>query len=103
MSIQGLLGKKRSRRITVLAIVLALLMGAGTYSPLAATPWKISSVELPGVSGATNNVAFAYDRYVLIAPYAPSKPVEDNNDLSQLDNRFIYLVDTKKPSERAQS
>jgi hypothetical protein len=90
-------------RITILAIVLAILMGAGTYSPLAATPWKISSVELPGVTGVTNNVAFAYDRYVLIAPYAPTKPVEDNNDLSQLDNSFIYLVDTKKPSEGAQS
>lgn len=91
--------KSRSIRLTVLAVTVAALLAANSYSPLAATPWKISSVELAGVSGVNNNLAFAFDRYVLIAPYAPSKPVEDNLDPSQLDNSFINLIDTKKPSD----
>ena len=97
-----LIGKSRIMRIAAIAITLASLLGAGSYTPLAATSWKVASVELPGVTGMNNNVAFAYDRYVLIAPYAPSKPVEDNDDVSQLDNCFLYLIDTKKPSEGAQ-
>src|SRR5215216_933089 len=103
MSIKGSFSKSRSKRITVLVISLAILMVASTYSPLAATPWKISSVELAGATGVTNNVAFAYDRYVLIAPYAPTNPVEDNNDVKQLNNCFMYLIDTKKPAEGVQS
>jgi hypothetical protein len=92
----------KSIRISILAITLAALFGVSTYTPLAATSWKVASVDLPGATGMNNNVALAYDRYVLIAPYAPSKPVEDNNDLSQLDNCFLYLIDTKKPTEGAQ-
>ncbi|HVG20625.1 MAG TPA: hypothetical protein VNI02_16365, partial [Blastocatellia bacterium] len=94
-----LFGKNRGMRLAILALTALTLFGASSYSPSAATAWKISSVELAGASGV-NNVAFAFDRYVLIAPYASSKPVEDNNDLSQLDNCFLYLIDTKKPSEQ---
>jgi hypothetical protein len=101
MKRQRLFSKGRSMRFAILAMTLATLLGVNSYTPHAATPWKISSVEMPGASGVSNNVAFAFDRYVLIAPYAPSKPVEDNLDRSQLDNCFLHLIDTKKPSEGA--
>lgn len=102
MKRQRMFSKNRSTRLAILAITLITLLGVNSYSPLAATSWKISSVELAGASGVNNNVALAYDRYVLVAPYAPSKPVADNHDLSQLDNCFLYLIDTKKPSEGPQ-
>lgn len=87
------------RHIVRLTIALALLGGAfsfGSYSPQAAGV-KMSYVELAGASGGQNNVAFAFERYVLIAPYAPRGQVEENGDLTQLDNHFLYLIDTKKP------
>jgi hypothetical protein len=102
MIIRRLITVSRSKRVALLAITLATMMCISSYSLLAASAWKVSSVELTGLSGVTNNVAFAYDRYVLVAPYAPSKTVEDNLDLSQLDNSFLYLIDTKKPSEGIQ-
>lgn len=101
MKRQRMFSKGRSMRFAILAMTLATLLGVNSYSPLAASPWKISSVALPGASGVSNNVAFAFDRYVLIAPYAPSNPVEDTLDRSQLDNCFLHLIDTKKPSEGA--
>lgn len=99
MKRKKLFSKGRIIRSAVLTLTVATLLAASSYSPSAATSWKISSVELPGASGVNNNVAFAFNRYVLIAPYAPSKHVEDNGDLSQLDNCFLYLIDTKKPSD----
>jgi hypothetical protein len=102
MKRQRLFSKNRRTKLAILAITLATLLGVNTYSPLAATPWKVASVDLPGASGVSNNVALAYDRYVMIAPYASSKAVEDNHDLSQLDNCYVYLIDTKKPSEGPQ-
>jgi hypothetical protein len=57
----------------------------------------MSYVELAGANGGQNNVVFAFDRYLLIAPYAPTGIVQENGDLSQLDNHHLYIVDTKKP------
>jgi hypothetical protein len=61
-----------------------------------AAPKKVTSVELAGVAGAANNVAFAFDRYVLVAPYAPTAPVTRTDDPTELDNHFLYIIDTKK-------
>ncbi|HWO01391.1 MAG TPA: hypothetical protein VNS63_19180 [Blastocatellia bacterium] len=87
-------------RLIVRSIVVAALLGSlfsfASYSPQAAGI-TMSYVELAGVNGGQNNVVFAFDRYVLIAPYAPKGPVEENGDLGQLDNHFLYLIDTKKP------
>ena len=90
----------RVRSIThlgVVAAVLGSLLSIGSYSPQADAV-KMSYVELAGANGGQNNVVFAFDRYVLIAPYAPTGIVQENGDLSQLDNHFLYIIDTKKPS-----
>jgi hypothetical protein len=54
------------------------------------------NVSLPGVHGATNNTVYAFDRYILAAPFAPTGDV-DPSDISTFDNHFLYLFDTKKP------
>ena len=84
-------------RLGVAGAVLVALFSLASYSPRA-DAINLSYVELPGANGGQNNVVFAFERYVLIAPYAPTGPVEENGDLSQLDNHYLYVVDTKKPS-----
>jgi len=83
-------------RSVVAAALLGSLLSIGSYAPQASGV-KMSYVELPGANGGQNNVVFAFERYVLIAPYAPTGPVQENGDLSQLDNHYLYLIDTKKP------
>jgi len=60
-------------------------------------------VSLGGVTGAANNTSLAYGRYVLVAPFWPSTGLADNGDLdfSQLDNNYLYVIDTKKPDAPA--
>lgn len=67
------------------------------HSSIVAAPVKGSRIELAGVSGLGNNVAFAFNRYVLCAPYAPSNTLEDDGTIKSLDNHYLYLLDTKKP------
>jgi hypothetical protein len=100
MNTSRLLNKMRSMRIVVVLLVLLLGYGVVTYSPQAATPIQLYSVNLGGVTGVANNTVLAFDRYLLVAPFWPSAGVEDNGDLdlAKLDNKFIYVVDTKKPS-----
>ena len=90
-------GMHKSMRLAILALALIGMLGMPSASSLASSTWKVSEVTLPGVNGESNNVAFAFDRYVLVAPYAPSKPIAEDADLSALDNHFLYLFDTKKP------
>ncbi|HKA21189.1 MAG TPA: hypothetical protein VKN18_23120 [Blastocatellia bacterium] len=94
----GLFKGIQSRRIVVVLLVLLLVCGTVSYSLKAASSLPIYSVPLGGVTGATNNTVLAYGRFVLVAPYWPSKGVADNGDLdiSQLDNNLIYVLDTKK-------
>lgn len=93
---------KRMRRMRIVIVLLALLVayGAVSYSPRAATSLPTYSVGLGGVTGTTNNTVLAYGRFVLIAPFWPSKGVDENGDLdlTELDNSFIYVIDTKKPN-----
>ena len=86
----------RIARSAVAFVAVVSLFGFASYAPKAAT-FKMSFVELAGANGGQNNVVFAFDRYVLIAPYAPNGTVTENGDLSQLDNHFLYVIDTKKP------
>jgi hypothetical protein len=99
MDTRGLLSKVRRMRVVVVFLSLLLVYGAVTYSPQAATPAKLYSVSLGGVTGAANNTILAYDRYILIAPFWPSTGLAENGDLdfSQLDNDSLYVIDTKKP------
>ena len=90
-------GMHKSMRLAIIALALIGMLGMPSASSVASSTWKVSEVTLPGVNGESNNVAFAFDRYVLVAPYAPSKPIAEDADLSALDNHFLYLFDTKKP------
>jgi hypothetical protein len=101
MNTSRLLNKMRSMRIVVVLLVLLLGYGAVAYSPQAATPIQLYSVNLGGVTGVANNTVLAFDRFLLVAPFWPSAGVGDNGDLdlTKLDNKFIYVVDTKKPND----
>ncbi|MFY9607144.1 MAG: hypothetical protein WAU45_00855 [Blastocatellia bacterium] len=83
-------------RLGIAATVLISLFSFASYSPRADAV-ETSYVELAGANGRQNNVVFAFDRYVLIAPYAPTGIIQENGDLSQLDNHYLYIIDTKKP------
>ena len=90
-------GRRKSMRLAIIMLALMAMLGMPVTSSLASGSWKVSEVTLPGVNGESNNVAFAFDRYVLVAPYAPSNPIAEDADLSALDNHFLQLFDTKKP------
>lgn len=100
MSTLGLFERMRSMRIIVVFLALLLAYGAVSYAPRAATSLPTYSIPLAGVTGTTNNTVLAFDRFVLVAPFWPSKGVAENGelDLQQLDNSFIYVIDTKKPN-----
>ena len=92
-------GKTRNAlRAGAVWIAIMLFGGVLVSPPQAAPPWKLSSVSLSGVDGANNNITFAYDRYILVAPYAPSKMPTDASAFDQLDNFSIYLIDPKRPA-----
>lgn len=105
MNTGGLFKTMRSMRIVIVLLALLLVYGAVSYSPRAATSLPIYSVGLGGVTGAANNTVLAFGRYVLVAPFWPSKGVAENGelDLTQLDNSFIYVIDTKKPNSQPMS
>src|SRR5215216_5263009 len=88
-------GIKSLWRVLAVMIASMIVFGMMSLSPFAAEPDKVV-VDLPGVTGASNNLAFAFDRYILIAPYAPSNTGDDASD--EPNNHFIYLIDTKKPN-----
>jgi hypothetical protein len=96
MSKNPITGNRLVIRLAVIVTILIVLFSFASYSPQADT-FNMSFVEMAGANGGKNNVVFAFDRYVLIAPYAPTGPVQENGDLSQLDNHYLYVVDTKKP------
>lgn len=104
MKKRGLLNSIRRMRILVVLVALLLTYGTVTYSLRAANPIQVYAINLGGVTGATNNTVLAYGRYILIAPFWPSSGVAENGDLdlSQLDNKFLYVIDTKKPNNEPQ-
>src|SRR5262249_29471085 len=90
----------QSMRIVVVVLILLLVYGTVSYSLRAASSLPSYSVPLGGVTGATNNTVLAFGRFILVAPFWPSKGVADNGDLDidQLDNNVLYVLDTKKPN-----
>lgn len=96
MSKNRMTGVHSLTRLGIAAGVLLSLLSFASYSPRADVV-KMSYVELAGANGGQNNVVFAFDRYLLLAPFAPTGVVQENGDLSQLDNHYLYVIDTKKP------
>jgi hypothetical protein len=83
-------------RATVLAILFIGLCSVPSNSYLADMSGG-DNISLPGVHGASNNTAYAFDRYVIVAPFAPTSDVGDGSDLSKFDNHLLYLYDSKRP------
>jgi len=101
MSTSELMRQIRRARIVVLFVVLVLVLGVVSYPRGADTRMKqLYSIGLGGVTGAANNTVLVFGRYVLVAPFAPTKGITDDGDLDldNLDNSLLYLVDAKKPS-----
>lgn len=100
MNTRGLFNRIRRMRIFIVLLVLLLTYGTVNYSLRAANPIQVYAINLGGVTGATNNTVLAYGRYILVAPFWPSKGVAESGelDLTQLDNRYLNVIDTKKPN-----
>src|SRR5215213_8307803 len=92
-----LLSRRLLLQASAVLMSLALFSIGLVISGEGAQPIKIDSVELCGLTGSANNMAFVFDRYVIVAPYAPKAPVSDDSALEDFDNHFLYLVDTKRP------
>jgi hypothetical protein len=91
----------RRARIVVLFVTLLLVYGVVSYPRSADTRMKqLYSIGLGGITGTANNTVLVFGRYVLVAPFAPTKGIAENGDLDldQLDNFSLYLVDAKKPN-----
>lgn len=94
---------KKSNRVLkigkVQAIICSLLLVLGltipSYSWVNESGFKSDFYALDGIT-ANNNLAFATDRYVLTAPYAPSKPITEDTKLSDLDNNKLFIFDGKR-------
>ncbi len=89
--------KNRVMRLTVVVLMVVALYGAASFSLLAGTSLKVSTIELPGADGAINNTLFVFDRYIIVAPFAPTTDPAEDAELSEYDNHFIHLIDTRKP------
>jgi len=90
------LAKQTGVRMITALVITGFLLTMSVQSPLAANAVRSTRIALGGVTGLGNNVAFAFNRYVLVAPYAPNITVTDATTLGELDNHFLYILDTKK-------
>lgn len=92
--------QKVLKGLIVRASVLAILFIGLCTVPSKSSLMDMSAgdnVTVPGVHGASNNTAYAFDRYVIVAPFAPMGNVGDGSLLSDFDNHHLYIFDTKKP------
>ena len=92
-----LFSKSRSLRLSTAILLVAALYSAATFSLIAETSLKLTEVSVPGADGSLNNTLFVFDRYLIVAPFAPSVDINEDADLSEYDNHFVRLIDTKKP------
>jgi len=103
MKLNTLGGKLRSARRPFVPMLVTFFCAVAVSAPFAdTTALKVTSVPLAGVSGGANNVAFAFDRYALVAPFSPStfaafSPLPDGVTPDDLDNHFLSVIDTRKP------
>jgi hypothetical protein len=79
----------------VFSLLLIFCLTIPSYSWVDSSVFRIESEELTGASDP-NNIAFAFGRYILTAPFAPSKEVKEDTLLTELDNHYLYLLDAKK-------
>lgn len=92
--------KNKTVRMTVVAVALLAVFAMPYPSPKAAANWNVTSIPMLGLQGASNNIAFAYDRFAIVAPYAPTKSADQIKNPGDLDNNSLFIVDTKKPGDQ---
>jgi hypothetical protein len=79
----------------ICSLLLILCLTVPSYSWVDNSQFKIEQHEIAGVTDY-NNVQFVDDRYILTAPYAPSKPITDETPLGEYDNHRLLMFDSKK-------
>ena len=73
--------KNKTVRIAIVAMTLMAMFVLPYPSSKAASSWKVFAIPMLGLDGASNNIAFAYDRFAIVAPYAPTKTADQIHDL----------------------
>jgi hypothetical protein len=93
---------KRDRRLIKVgkvqmfwAMVLVLCFTIPTYSRVENSEFNTEHHEVAGITDH-NNVVFAFDRYILTAPFAPAKPITETTRLADLENNRLLIFDAKK-------
>jgi hypothetical protein len=97
MNKQNVWLKNRIGRGGLLALLLIFCLTVPSYSRVDSSVFQSDAKELPGLTGQ-NNVQFAFGRYILTAPYAPTFEVNANTKLKDLDNNQLFVFDSKKVS-----
>src|SRR5215813_125740 len=99
MRIYRKIGVKYKLASLLFSLLLAVAFIGPAYTWAGESSFKISTVEFTGLTGTENNLQFAFDHYALLTPYAPSEVVTDDTTLDNLDNHFLYVVDSKRIKE----
>ncbi len=86
-----------SFRIVSVVVLIIAFCGVASYTLFAETSVKVERIEMPGADGEANNALVVFDRYVIVTPFAPSKSPSEDAPLSEYDNHYVQLIDTKKP------
>jgi hypothetical protein len=95
---KGYLTSRRFLFQTSAVILSMMLFSLGlVITGEGASTIRVDSVEMFGLTGSTNNMAFVFERYAIVAPYAPKSAVNEDSTLEDFDNHFLYLIDTKRP------
>ena len=81
----------------IFGLLLIFGLTVPSYSFIDKSVFKTDSLEVTGVSGE-NNVQFAFGRYIITAPFAPSKAITAETTLKDLDNNKLLILDSKKIS-----
>jgi hypothetical protein len=79
----------------IFSLLFVLCLTVPSYSRVDSSEFRTEYQVVPGVS-SDNNMAFAFGRYVLIAPFAPSIPVTETTSKEELSNHELYILDVKK-------
>jgi hypothetical protein len=88
-------------QVGICSLLLILCLTIPSYSWVDNSQFKVEQTEVPGITDY-NNVQFAFDRYIITAPYAPSKRITDDTKLADLDNNKVRIVDAKKIANEPQ-
>src|SRR5262249_7147464 len=88
--------RRRKWSILLMVAVLVMAIVVPAYSISSEPAFQITSINIPGLAGTENNFQFAYERFALLAPYAQSQTVTEDTRLADLDNHYLYVIDSKK-------